>query len=292
MAEHSPAKHICYVTMTPNNAFVREHIRLGQRAAVLEHRESGDQIVLYDHGAPMPLLWTHLIPATVEGKALFNVENAMFAASMGYAMGLTLNQIRAGLRTFNNSYYQSPGRMNIFDELGFKVILDYGHNEAAIKSMVSFVERLNMRGERIVCLTTPGDRRDEDVLAVARAAAGKFTRYICHMDDDLRGREPREIPEILQKELIACGVAPEAIEIIPKESEAVDRALSVAKQNDLVLLFCGGITRAWKQIIYFKPSNVVAPAKEPLVEPETDLDVPPGYTVVRDERGIRLLRRA
>ena len=90
----------------------------------------------------MPLIWTHLIPATVEGKALHNVENAMFTAAMAYALGLSLDQIRTGLRTFDNTFFQSPGRMNIFDEHGFRVILDYGHNEAAVGAMVDLVERL------------------------------------------------------------------------------------------------------------------------------------------------------
>ena len=67
----------------------------------------------------MPLLWTHLIPATMEGKALHNVQNAMFAAGMGYAMGVKLDDIRHGLRTFDTSFFQAPGRMNVYDELGF-----------------------------------------------------------------------------------------------------------------------------------------------------------------------------
>ena len=117
----------------------------------------------------MPLIWTHLIPATVEGKALHNVENAMFTAAMAYALGLSLDQIRTGLRTFDNTFFQSPGRMNIFDEHGFRVILDYGHNEAAVGAMVDLVERLNPLGQRIVCVTCPGDRRDEDVARHRRA---------------------------------------------------------------------------------------------------------------------------
>ena len=44
----------------------------------------------------MPLLWTHLIPATLEGKALHNVQNAMFAAAMAYALGIKLDDIRHG----------------------------------------------------------------------------------------------------------------------------------------------------------------------------------------------------
>ena len=292
MADHSPAEHICYVTRNPNHGLVREHIKLGKRAVVLEKGANGEQIVLYDRESQIPLIWTHLIPATIEGKALHNVENAMFAAAMAYSLGLTLDQIRAGLRTFNNTFYQSPGRMNVFDEHGFRVILDYGHNEAAIAAMADLVERLEPRGKRIVCVTCPGDRRDEDVVANARAVAGKFDHYICHTDDDRRGRGPREIPEMTRDALIAAGVDPAAIEIVPEELGAIDRALSLARRNDLVLMFCSEVVRAWKRIIYFSPKDKGEPVSE---EPESrvaDIDVPEGYTVVSDERGVRLAERS
>ena len=106
MAAFTEARHICYVTRRPEHPLVREHIRLGKRAVVLEQGLNGDQIVIYDNGNQLPLIWTHLIPATVEGKALHNVENAMFTAAMAYALGLSLDQIRTGLRTFDNTFFQ------------------------------------------------------------------------------------------------------------------------------------------------------------------------------------------
>jgi cyanophycin synthetase len=253
---------------------------------VLEHGVNGDQIVLYDRNNVMPLLWTHLIPATIEGKALHNVENAMFAAAMGYALGLSLEQIRAGLRTFTNSFYQSPGRMNIFDEHGFRVILDYGHNEAAVSQMVEFTQRLAPLGKRIVCLTCPGDRRDEDVAAIAKAAAGKFDHYICHADDERRGRGASEIPDMLRADLIALGVGENQVESIPDEVQSIDRALSLARRNDLVLMFCAGISRAWKRIIYFKTSEPTSAAHETHTETDQTLDIPDKFVLVRDERGV------
>ena len=289
MADHSPAEHICYVTRNPNNALVREHIKRGKRAVVLEKGANGDQIVLYDRESQIPLIWTHLIPATIEGKALHNVENAMFAAAMAHALGLTLDQIRAGLRTFNNSFYQSPGRMNVFDEHGFRVILDYGHNEAAISHMADLVERLEPRGKRIVCVTCPGDRRDGDVAANAGAVAGKFDIYICHRDDDLRGRDPSEIPEMTRAALIDAGVDPAAIEVIPDEVDAIEHALSLARRNDLVLIFGSEIARAWKQIIYFTPAEKVEADDDHQEQPVPDIDVPEGYSLVSDERGVRLV---
>ena len=289
MASHSPAKHIAYVTRNPDHPLVREHIRLGKRAVVLEQGLNGDQITIYDHGNQLPLIWTHLIPATVEGKALHNVENAMFTAAMAYALGLTLDQIRTGLRTFDNTFFQSPGRMNIFDEHGFRVILDYGHNEAAVGAMVDLVERLNPIGRRIVCVTCPGDRRDEDIRAIAGKVAGHFDLYLCHRDDNPRGREPDEVPRLLRAALLELGVPEAAIELPESESASVARALETARPNDLVLIFCDAITSCWKQIIYFTPKEKPKPVPPETLIAAAGFDVPDGYRVHSDDRGVRLV---
>ena len=289
MASHSPAKHIAYVTRNPDHPLVREHIRLGKRAVVLEQGLNGDQITIYDHGNQLPLIWTHLIPATVEGKALHNVENAMFTAAMAYALGLTLDQIRTGLRTFDNTFFQSPGRMNIFDEHGFRVILDYGHNEAAVGAMVDLVERLNPIGRRIVCVTCPGDRRDEDIRAIAGKVAGHFDLYLCHRDDNPRGREPDEVPRLLRAALLELGVPEAAIELPESESASVARALETARPNDLVLIFCDAITSCWKQIIYFTPKEKPKPVPPETLIAAAGFDVPEGYRVHSDDRGVRLV---
>ncbi|MDE4986581.1 hypothetical protein NAI35_12165, partial [Francisella tularensis subsp. holarctica] len=76
----------------------------------------------------IPVLWTHLIPATMEGKAINNVQNSMFAIAICYSIGMSLDDMRDGLRTFVTSFYQAPGRMNWFEEHPFKVLMDYGHN--------------------------------------------------------------------------------------------------------------------------------------------------------------------
>jgi cyanophycin synthetase len=205
MADHTKASRIAYVTMNARHELVRKHIRAGGLAGVLEEGINGHMITLYDKGTHMPLLWTHLIPATFEGKALHNVQNAMFAAVMAYAMGVKVDNIRQGLRTFDTSYFQVPGRTNVFTELPFKVIVDYGHNAAAVKTMTDFALRLECTGRRICVLAAPGDRRDEDVRAIARAASKGFDHIFLRRDDDLRGRGPNDVPRMMEEELLRCG---------------------------------------------------------------------------------------
>ena len=87
MSAHTEAKNICYVTVNPQHAVVREHIRAGGRACALEAGLNGQMITLYDKGRHIPLMWTHLIPATMEGRALHNVQNAMYRRRHGLQSG-------------------------------------------------------------------------------------------------------------------------------------------------------------------------------------------------------------
>ncbi len=294
MAAHTDAERICYVTMDTRHPLVKEHIQSGGRAVVLEEGINGHMITLFDAGAHIPLLWTHLIPATLEGRAAHNVQNAMFAAATAFSLGASLDNIRQGLRTFDMTFYQAPGRMNVFDEHPFKVILDYGHNAAAIKAMVQLAERLDVTGRRVVVLAAPGDRRDEDIRDIAMRCAGHFDRYICRRDDNPRGRGPDEVPRLLAATLMEGGVAAEAIEVIPDEQEAVETALRRAEAGDLLLIFGDKVSRTWKQIIYFAPDadtprSELAPAAMPF-EPEEAprLTARDRKKLIRDDRGVWL----
>jgi len=302
MADYTEAKTICYVTLNPEHQLVREHIRAGGRALALEAGVNGQMITIYDKGGHIPLLWTHLIPATLEGRAMHNVQNAMFAAAMAFSMGVKLEDIRHGLRTFDTTFFQAPGRMNVFDEHGFKVILDYGHNPDAVEVMCQLTDRIEVKGKKLVVLAGPGDRRDEDIRDIARRAAGRFTHYYCRRDDSLRGRTDEEVPRLLRATLLAAGVPDKQITVIADEQRAVDTALRKARPGDLLLVFGDAIARTWKQIIHFNPAHAgskgavdsAAPPAGVWVEPPPGAgsELPDSEQLIRDERGVRLAREA
>ncbi|MDH3902294.1 MAG: cyanophycin synthetase [Xanthomonadales bacterium] len=297
MADYTQAEHVCYVTMNPAHALVKEHVRAGGRAVVLEQGFNGDMITLYDNGTHYQLVWTHQIPATMDGKATHNVQNAMFAAALAYSLDKSLDDIRDGLRTFGSTIFQAPGRMNVFDEHPFRVILDYGHNAAAIGSICQLVDRLEVAGRRICVLAAPGDRRDEDIQAIANEASGHFDHYICRADDSRRGRGDTEVPEMLRDQLVANGIDTAAIDIIPDEVLAVEGALDVANEGDLVVLFVDNVRRCWNQVIHFEGHDTGAASPEmakpvhSFVEADPDaFSLDSSVRLVRDERGVRVAR--
>ena len=285
MSAHTDAKHLCYVTTNPQHAVVKEHIRAGGRACALEAGVNGQMITLYDKGRHIPLMWTHLIPATLEGRAMHNVQNAMFAAALAFSLDIKLDAIRQGLRTFDTTFFQAPGRMNVYDEHPFKVIFDYAHNAHAVGVMADLAGRLDVRGRRLVVVAGPGDRRDEDIRDIARAVAGRFDHYICRRDDGLRGRAPDEVPKMIAAVLRESGVPESAITLIPDEQEAIDAALRMGQAGDLLLVFADALTRSWKQITKFKAvgAAVGAPtATAPAARP-----TPPAAAAPRDESPAR-----
>lgn len=302
MSGYTDAKVICYVTMNPDHNLVREHIRAGGRACALEAGVNGQMVTLYDKGSHIPLMWTHLIPATLEGKAMHNVQNAMFAAAIAFSLGVSLDSIRQGLRTFDTSFFQAPGRMNVFSEHPFKVILDYGHNAHAVGVMSDLVQRMDAAGRRLVVLAAPGDRRNEDILEIADTVTGKFDVYVLKRDDGLRGRGETEVPDMLAARLISNGVPESAIHVIPDEQQAIDSALRLAAAGDLLLIFGDALARCWKQITKFNPDGTLSSeravkkqvadsnaAMEAWLNQRVDSILPEFEGVSRDERGIVIL---
>lgn len=294
MADYTDAKQIVYVTMSPEHTLVKQHIKLGGRAVVLEKGMNGEMITIYDNGTHIPLLWSHLVPATLEGRATHNVQNAMFAAAMAFSFDVDLDKIREGLRTFNTSFFQAPGRMNVFDEHPFRVILDYAHNAAAFGAMASLVDQLEVAGERIAVIACPGDRRDEDIVDSAATLAGHFDHYICKADDNRRNRGEDEVPQMMRAALIENGVDGAKIQVIPDEQEAVETGLSMAKEGDLVIVFGDNIIRSWKQIIYFggeeQESAAASTETKPLVTQAYEDLIDDDQKLVSDNRGVRLAR--
>lgn len=293
MAEHCRAKHLCYVTMDATHGLVREHIRANGRAVVLEKGINGDMITIYDNGAHIPLLWTHLIPATIEGKAMHNVQNAMFAAAMAYSFVSDLDVIRNGLRTFDSTFFQSPGRTNVYNEHPFKVILDYAHNPASFRAMANLADKLEPTGRSIIAISVPGDRRDEDIRDSVKACLPHFTHFVCKADNNRRGRGDDEVPQLMRQYLLEFGVKDENIHVFADETPAIDFALEMAEPGDLLVVTADDLNSAWKQIINLHSdrkdtkktipgTKVFVPQRAKRYQLEGDEEL------VIDERGVRL----
>src|SRR6185369_10932591 len=195
MAAHSPGTPI-FVTMDGRNEGarrrVRWNLRQNGRALALEEGLTGPNLVLYRGDEQIHLLAARQIPATLDGKATHNVQNAMFAAAVAVGLGVGVEDISQGLRTFALDFFQAPGRMNFYNEHPFRVVLDYAHNAHGMQAITGTIRELAVHGRRIGVIAAPGDRRDEDIRALAAAAVPAFDLLMIREDDDLRGRRRGE----------------------------------------------------------------------------------------------------
>jgi len=291
MASQSPGKPI-YVTMRRENELVRRHIREKGRAVALEEGLNGRLIVLYEGEEQIPLLWARQIPATIEGHALHNVQNAMFATAIAHAMGISLENIRQGLRTFTTDFFQTPGRMNFYNEHPFRVVLDYAHNAHGMQAMARTVRELNVTGRRIGVLAAPGDRRDEDILELARAAAPAFDFIILREDDNRRGRRAGESGALVRQGLVSAGFPEDRISPeVYGEVEAVQRSLETAQPGDLLVIFGDDLDRVWNQIVTFGRPADSTPESTPFSSIFT-ADEPPLPSPVAADSGSAIDRQA
>ena len=99
-------------------------------------------ITIIEHRRETSLLLASQIPATFDGRLRVNIANAMAAAAAALAEDVQLEYIRQALRTFTSSFFQTPGRFNLLEVQGRRVIMDYCHNVAGLESMADFVKRM------------------------------------------------------------------------------------------------------------------------------------------------------
>jgi cyanophycin synthetase len=238
---------LVYFSMEAGNELVDAHCRRGGRAIVLEDGRLGEGIVLRQGRRSTLIAPTSAVPATFGGRARMNVANAMAAAAAALAAGAHVHDIRAGLRSFTTSYEVAPGRLNMFEVDGFRVLVDYCHNAAGMRMLGDFVDRLAeppkggdvIARRRIGVVASPGDRRDKDIRELGEVAAQHFDALLVREDRNLRGRQPGEIAELLAagaRDAVARGARCRSLEVVLDELEATKLALDRANPGDLVVL--------------------------------------------------------
>jgi cyanophycin synthetase len=182
-----------------------------------------------------PVVAAEEVPLTLGGAARFQVQNVMAAVAAVHAQGLSLEQIRAGLATFLPSGATTPGRMKVLRTARGRVVVDYAHNPAAVRALADFARRSGAR-RCIGLVTMPGDRRDEDLRELGRAAAGLDYVIAKEHPDYLRGRPAGDVARLIGVGLEEGGLPSARWETVLSEPDAVARALEMMEDGDIVLI--------------------------------------------------------
>jgi cyanophycin synthetase len=281
MARHCSGS-VIYFSMDPDNEIIKRQASRGRRAVVVEPGRNGEMIAMRHGRKSMPLAWTHLLPATFEGRARMNVQNALAATAAAWAAGAHLHDIRQGLRTFTTSYFMAPGRLNLFEMDGYRVIVDYAHNPPALQALGEFVDSLTrpspggnrplVTGRRIAVVATAGDRRDEDIVELGRLAADYFDTIIVREDANNRGRPRGDTATLIERGIragMADGARVQEVSTVLDELEAARAALDLGREGDIVVVCVDHPNEVWKELQHRQ--HGASSAGQPTMRALTDL---------------------
>lgn len=177
------------------------------------------------------------MPLTLQGAARFNVENIAAAVLAAAAAGLPAGTVRSALARFGADPQDNPGRLERHAWRGATVLIDYAHNPEGLAQLLAVARALQPRRLGLL-LGQAGNRDDAAIAELARAAAAAAPEYVVikELPLMLRGRQPGEVPALLQAGLREAGLQAERIAHEADEEAAAATLLAWAQPGDVVVL--------------------------------------------------------
>ncbi|HEY4963457.1 MAG TPA: UDP-N-acetylmuramoyl-L-alanyl-D-glutamate--2,6-diaminopimelate ligase [Candidatus Saccharimonadales bacterium] len=176
----------------------------------------------------------YVIKSNLPGE--FNVYNTLAAIGIARAVGLTKGQIEQGIASLKSV----EGRMNSIDEgQDFGIIVDYACTPDSFNQLFAAVEPL-AKG-RIISVFGSAGRRDELKRPIQGKIAAEHSDIVILTEEDDRDLDGQQILEEIAAGAEQAGrVRDKDLYLIHKREDAVEKALRLAKKDDLVLLLGKG----------------------------------------------------
>lgn len=226
--------HTKYIYFTKNaeKELIKQHLEEDGVAICLEN----GFIVLCEGSIKQNIVKAIDMPSTLQGALAYNIENAMAAAAACYGIGIDLNSIAMGLKTFICDEHNNPGRFNLYRVNNINLIVDYGHNIEAYKAVMNGLQKLNTK--RVVgIIGVPGDRTDESIMKLGFISGEGFDYIYIKEDMDKRGRKNGDVIKLLEKGILLSKMGEKNYEIIENEGAALKQALNNAYEGDTIIVF-------------------------------------------------------
>ena len=174
------------------------------------------------------------LPGAFGGRAAHVVANALAAIAACRSAGISAKDIARGLAAFAPGA-DNLGRASVFEAGASPVIVDYGHNAAALEATGRLVHDV-WPGQPVAAITLPGDRRDDLLVASAEAIARWFPAVVLYEDSDRRGRRTGEMLALIGDALRAArpGIVCRAAE---NPADALRAALELADGGPVLFVY-------------------------------------------------------
>ena len=157
----------------------------------------------------------------------FNKYNVLAAVSVAKSFGISDEVIKKALATF----HMPVGRVNYVYQEDFSIMIDFAHTPNAFEKILSTVRPIT-KGKIIHVFGSAGERD-----AAKRPFLGEISSQYCDILV-LTAEDPRseDVNKIIAE--IEVGIKQEQAEVIriPDRKEAIEAAIQMAKEDDLVLI--------------------------------------------------------
>lgn len=227
------ADEVAWFSSDPEAPRFRAHTDAGGRGWTVV----GGAVTEFEGGSTTPIVDVAAIPATHDGAAYHNVENALAATGAARCLGVAPDAIATGLSSFTGTAEDNPGRANVYDVDGATIIIDFAHNPHGMTAIARMAGAFDAE-RRLVLFGQAGDRGDDEIRELARhvweiapdrVVATEIPKY-------QRGRDDLEIPRLIVDELARCGAADDQLSIAPTPVDGVRDALAWARTGDVLVL--------------------------------------------------------
>ena len=232
---------VCLFSLERRSRAVRGHLARGGRAMILED----GWLVEAEGERRQRLIAAADAPATLFGIARHNVANALAAAGAARALGASVEEVAAGLRSFRPSHDQAPGRLNLYRVGERLVIVDFAHNEAGISVVLDVAEgiagdRANRRRRLTAIVGTAGDRPDDALRGIGRIAALRADRLVVKETlRYLRGRTRESVVGEILAGMVSGGAKRSQIPVYESEPAAIRGVLAEEPRGaEVIVLMC------------------------------------------------------
>lgn len=187
----------------------------------IEISENGVSFSILLHGLDETAINMHL-------TGMFNVYNALAAASIAMIMGIDEVAIKKGLESVQNV----PGRVEVLDtRTPYKVILDYAHSPDALENVLSTVRAFTKH--RLIALFGCGGDRDHGKRPIMGEIVGQLADFSILTSDNPRTEDPDAILRSIEEGMKRTNGRYVTIE---NRREAIRYALEMGQEGDVIIL--------------------------------------------------------
>ncbi len=188
-----------------------------------------NEIEILESGVSYRLHWKDVVlPLHLHISGIFNVYNSMAAAVACLEMGISPEDVKAGLE----SVTVVPGRIEpLPTHTPYRVILDYAHSPASLESILKTIRQFT-RG-RLICVFGCGGGRDKEKRPIMGEISGRLADFSVLTSDNPRLEDPMDILRAIE-EGIKRTTGPYVV--IENRREAIRYAMQMGQPGDVIVL--------------------------------------------------------